>query len=87
MLPNPQGEPTGLLKQHIRFQVPLAIVLKLSFPPFGIVDRPCRVFRAAMPEAAVYKDSNLGGGKDQIGFSADSFDGSTVDEISQALFV
>jgi hypothetical protein len=66
MLPESQDGPPLTPEFGVDFPISFHISIKLGFPPNPVVLRRRTVFRTAMPEAAINKNSNLRSGKENI---------------------
>jgi hypothetical protein len=84
MLPDPDWCPACPPKPVVRVLVASAIGLDLLPPPLRVLFRPGGVIGAAMPEARVDEDGDPRGGEDDVRLSAQSGNGLSMNEESEA---
>lgn len=66
VLPHAHDGPSLLLKGERLLTIPVDVQAKLFGPEFGSRTRPTVVLRAAMPEATINEDGNLGSDEHQV---------------------
>ena len=74
MLPDTNDSPARCLEEGVRLFVPLHIALKLGYPVVRIGGGHGPVMGAAMPEAPVHEDGDLGGPEHNVGSTTDLLD-------------
>lgn len=83
VFPHPNDQPSGGGEASVCVAVAVSVPSDLRGPPGAIGDRGGPMRLAAVPEAAVYEDSDLGSGEDDVGCSAQTRNGHHVQPITE----
>src|SRR5690349_8541563 len=84
MFPYPHGQPTLLGEALIGVAVPGPVALDLGSPELFVAFWPRSVFRASVPEAAVYEHGHLDRAEDHVRLASNPGDRPTMYAVPQA---
>ena len=73
VFPDPDNLPTEVLKILVVRPIAIHVALEFSSPIFVVTVRHCGVFRATVPETAVYEHRNFLGWENDVDVDAASF--------------